>query len=415
MDAEDGLPQVTPPATGSLVNFIEELKFLAFPSQDFLQHKYLDHRLFTVVVSAFLALLWASLWVWDVVTDPVGAENTLGLRLLYLCALFLSVTLFFIRRTSVWLAIFFVVGMLAAEANFVLILNYLDAGMVYGIAGFMYCMFIAVLTLQCFSLRVNVIYVLSATLLPHVAGLLQIAHDFQHDHYAVLIWPAAMLVVVAQIVQSHHYLLRYRLEKELEKSSITDHLSGAKNRRYFMPLLEREIGKVRRTGQKLSVLMLDIDNFKKINDTYGHQTGDLAICNLSMMCQRVAREIDVVARLGGEEFTVLLSDCDQQQAVQVAERIRTSVAGLTMHSEDNQAFSYTVSIGVAELHHVDRVGRDFLFRADTALYEAKESGRNRVVLAKTIGNPTERYRPSARDGQQSHPAEKKSLGGFITG
>ncbi|SEQ09411.1 diguanylate cyclase (GGDEF) domain-containing protein [Amphritea atlantica] len=357
------------------------LRFLLFPNRDFLQKKYEDHRRFTIIVSAFLSVLWAALWGWDWVTDPVGADNTRVLRLLFLAALAYSLTLYFIRKSSAWLAIITVVGMLAAEANFILILNHLDNGIVYGLGGFMYCMFIAVLVFQCFSLITNIIYTLSATLLPHLAGELAIADNFQHFQYAALIWPAALLAIVAQIVQSHHYLLRYQLERQLEALSTTDTLTGARNRRYFIPLLAREVRRAKRTGQKLSLLMLDIDMFKRVNDTYGHLTGDRVIHNVSVVSHQFARDIDVVARLGGEEFAILLTACDQNQAVQVAERIRSEIKGITMHSEDDISFNYTVSIGVAELDESDQNERCFLGRADSALYKAKESGRNRVVLA----------------------------------
>ncbi|WP_428034509.1 GGDEF domain-containing protein, partial [Amphritea sp.] len=320
-------------------SLITGLGFLFFSSHDYLQKKYEDHRRFTIIVSAFLSVLWAALWGWDWVTDPVGADNTRVLRLLFLVALAYSLTLYFIRKTSAWLAIITVVGMLAAEANFILILNHLDDGIVYGLGGFMYCMFIAVLVFQCFSLTTNIIYTLSATLLPHLAGELAIADNFQHFQYAALIWPAALLAIVAQIVQSHHYLLRYQLERQLEELSTTDVLTGAKNRRYFIPLLAKEIRRAERTGQKLSLLMLDIDMFKRVNDTYGHLTGDRVIHHVAVICQQFARDVDVVARLGGEEFAILLSACDQYQAVQVAERIRSEITAITMHSEDNTSFN----------------------------------------------------------------------------
>jgi diguanylate cyclase (GGDEF)-like protein len=210
-------------------------------------------------------------------------------------------------------------------------------------------------------------------------------HEFHHDHYAALIWPAAVLAILAQTVQSHHYLLRYRLQQELETSAITDPLTGAKNRRYFMPQLEREIGKAQRSQTDLSVLMLDIDMFKNVNDSYGHPTGDLVIINLSTVCNSIAREVDVVARFGGEEFAILLADCNEEQANQVAERIRNDIAKQKIVSEGGEEFSYTVSIGVACLQEVDVAGSALISRVDKALYVAKQSGRNCVVRAGLTG------------------------------
>ncbi|MEW8338311.1 MAG: GGDEF domain-containing protein [Candidatus Thiodiazotropha taylori] len=362
-------------------SLISELKFLLFPSPDFLQSKYLDHRTFTIIITAVLSLLWASLWWWDYVTDPIGAENTIGLRLLYLSALPLSVALLFIKRTSGGLAVIFVTGMLAAEMNFILILNFLDSGEVFGRAGVMYCMVIAVLTLQSFSLRVNVAYTILACLLPHLSSLLNIMQEFHHDHYAALIWPAAALAILAQTVQSHHYLLRYRLQQKLQASAITDPLTGAKNRRYFMPMLDREIAKANRQPGRLSVLMLDIDHFKQVNDNYGHPTGDRVICNLSTVCHQFARNMDVVPRFGGEECAILLTECNAIQAAQVAERIRAEIADQTLVSEDGIAFSYKVSIGVAEFQKSDANSMALISRVDRALYAAKQGGRNCVVVA----------------------------------
>jgi diguanylate cyclase (GGDEF)-like protein len=210
---------------------------------------------------------------------------------------------------------------------------------------------------------------------------LNILHEFHHDHYAALIWPAAVLAILAQTVQSHHYLLRYRLEQKLEAYATTDPLSGAKNRRYFLPLLEHEINRARRSIHRLSLLMLDIDHFKNVNDSFGHPTGDLVIRNLSSVCQQVARNIDIVARYGGEEFAILLTGCDLKQAAHVAERIRAKTADQAMVSENGKPFSYTVSIGVAELLNNDSDTDTLISRVDKALYEAKQHGRNCVFLA----------------------------------
>jgi len=174
--------------------------------------------------------------------------------------------------------------------------------------------------------------------------------------------------------------LRYHLEQTLEESSVTDPLTSAKNRRGFTPLLEQEIRISKRSGQALAVLMLDIDHFKVVNDTYGHPTGDLVIVNLSESCFSIARNIDVVARLGGEEFAVMLNGCNQEQAVEVAERIRQRIEAQTITSLDGQNFNYTVSIGVAELNSTITNQKQLLSLADKALYQAKETGRNKVMV-----------------------------------
>ncbi|MBS1158138.1 MAG: hypothetical protein H6R15_557 [Proteobacteria bacterium] len=362
-------------------SFFQRLYFLFCPSPDFADQKFRDHRQLTIIVSAILALLWPALWGWDVVTDPLGAANTITLRLLFLLTFGLTLGFVFGERCRRSLAFAGLLGGLAMEANFVEILNRLEGGMVYGLAGFMYCMFLAVLVFQCFSLALNIGYTVLAAALPHALSWLGLAHDFPHLQYAVLIWPAAALAILTQVALAYHYLLRYQLQRQLELLSNTDPLSGASNRRFFMPQLGREMVRARRMKQKLALLMLDIDHFKRVNDSYGHPTGDLVICRVTDVCRQVSRQIDVVARLGGEEFAVLLPGSDLSQAVGVAERIRKLIEVGEVQSLDHGSFRFTVSIGVAELGPGDAVEIDLLARADAALYRAKESGRNRVLPA----------------------------------
>lgn len=366
---------------GWLVNFFRQFHFLLFPGPDFVEQKFQDHRQLTIIVTVFLAILWPALWVWDFVTDPVGAANTIVLRLLFLLTFTLTLAFVYSKKGSPWLVAYSLLGGLAAEANFVEILNRLDGGMVPGLAGFMYCMFVAVLAFQCFSLALGLFYTVLAAALPHVMALFGLAHAFPHLQYAILIWPAAILTALAQAALAHHYLLRYELQRQLEQLSNTDPLTGARNRRFFMPLIEREVIRARRMRQKLAVLMLDIDHFKRVNDSYGHPTGDLVICQVTDTCRQVSREIDVVARLGGEEFAVLLPGSDLTQAAGVAERIRRLIEADSVQSLEDGVFGFTISIGVAELYPGDETGLDLLGRADAALYEAKESGRNKVVRA----------------------------------
>lgn len=132
-------------------------------------------------------------------------------------------------------------------------------------------------------------------------------------------------------------------------------------------------------SQKLALLMFDIDLFKRVNDTYGHPTGALVICRLTDICRQVLREIDVVARLGGEEFAVFLPGSDLQQAKGVAERIRSLIEVTSVQSPDAGTFHFTVSIGVAELSPDDATELGWLGRTDAALYAAKEGGRNKVM------------------------------------
>ena len=162
-------------------------------------------------------------------------------------------------------------------------------------------------------------------------------------------------------------------EAELRNLAVTDTLTGVWNRRHGTELLAADLS-ARRPGQALSLLMLDIDHFKTINDTFGHQAGDHVLIEIASRLRRSLRGSDMVARWGGEEFVVLLRDCALPDALRLAEDIRAAIAELPFGAMG----SLTVSVGVAEA----RAGEDlttWLERADQALYRAKRAGRNEVA------------------------------------
>jgi diguanylate cyclase (GGDEF)-like protein len=157
-----------------------------------------------------------------------------------------------------------------------------------------------------------------------------------------------------------------------------DHLTGARSRRAFFDLAARELARALRAGSPLSLLLFDVDHFKRINDTHGHAAGDRVLADIVQRAGAVVRNIDVVARLGGEEFAVLLPDTGADTALLVAERLREA---LDRSAEDSGfAGGYTVSIGVAALLGGETIAA-MLSRADIALYAAKASGRNAVIAA----------------------------------
>ncbi|WP_461211287.1 sensor domain-containing diguanylate cyclase [Desulfocurvus sp. DL9XJH121] len=169
---------------------------------------------------------------------------------------------------------------------------------------------------------------------------------------------------------------RMRLENRLKEQATRDHLTGAGNRRLFMQRAGEEIERSVRYGTPLSLLMLDIDHFKAINDTYGHDAGDEVLKALVAETRKQLRTSDVFCRLGGEEFAALLINADAEAAETLAERIRQSPSRLTVTS-GRAAIAFTVSIGATTSASGDDVA-SMLKRADTALYEAKRNGRNQV-------------------------------------
>lgn len=358
--------------------FGHELRRLLSTDSDFVRKRFLDHRNFTVLMLAIYGIAGPCLWIWDYVTDPIGAQNTILLRMLYLSCFAMGAA-FVLYSNILVLSLASYLWILICEADFVLIANRLDGGMTYGIGGFMFFMLASIVFSQCFPLYLNIIMAFSLALLPHLLGIAGIARDFQHANYAVLIWPATFVVLFMQFFITQNYLRRYDLERQLELAANTDPMTGARNRRYFMNLFSQEMTRVRRTGQCLSLLMLDIDHFKKVNDTFGHPTGDEVIRKVADICRVGSREIDVVARLGGEEFAVLLPGTDEQGAIAVAERIRTLIADTAVPTPDNSSLHFTVSLGVAKLAFEEWDEEILMARADAALYQAKMAGRNRVV------------------------------------
>jgi diguanylate cyclase (GGDEF)-like protein/PAS domain S-box-containing protein len=169
-----------------------------------------------------------------------------------------------------------------------------------------------------------------------------------------------------------------RLEDELRRMASTDVLTGINNRRYFLEMCEREIHRAQRYDHDLSLIMLDIDHFKQINDTYGHSIGDEAIRDMTRICQDNMRTTDIIGRLGGEEFALLLPETDTIGAWQIAQRIRTHAESHTFNTGGTEVGRFTVSLGITGIDKDDETPDDLLKRADIALYDAKKSGRNRV-------------------------------------
>ncbi len=164
----------------------------------------------------------------------------------------------------------------------------------------------------------------------------------------------------------------------LNQMAMTDQLTGLANRHALFERLDEEYERQKRNGQPLSVAMIDVDHFKSVNDTYGHATGDTVLQQVARHVQSGVRRYDVATRFGGEEFLLLLPDCDLCKTQQTAERIRRTIEDHVYISSGSGKRGITVSIGVATLRP-DEDKESLIHRADTALYRAKADGRNRVV------------------------------------
>jgi diguanylate cyclase (GGDEF)-like protein len=162
---------------------------------------------------------------------------------------------------------------------------------------------------------------------------------------------------------------------QLWDMAVTDSLTGLFVRRYFMVKLQEEIHRADRYGKPLSVVMADLDRFKKINDTYGHDAGDRALKTISQFFQKNIRDVDAIGRYGGEEFVMLIPDADKEAAFCLAERLRKELAKVKL--EDLPPI--TISLGIATYPSDGTDIEELIKKADAAMYEAKQKGRNKAV------------------------------------
>ncbi len=182
------------------------------------------------------------------------------------------------------------------------------------------------------------------------------------------------IVIISDITK------RKILESKLEEMAATDPLTGIMNRRSFLEAFEQELNRNTRYKRQLALLLIDIDHFKNINDSFGHDIGDEVLTGLVVLVQNKLRTSDVFGRWGGEEFIVMLPETDPDQATLVANRLLTYLAATPVHTSCGKQISFTVSIGMTVVSNFATPRLDIIKTADKALYLAKSGGRNKVVL-----------------------------------
>jgi diguanylate cyclase (GGDEF)-like protein len=175
-----------------------------------------------------------------------------------------------------------------------------------------------------------------------------------------------------------------RAHEQLRVQSNIDHLTGIFNRRYFMDRLREEIDRATRYGTSFAVAFIDIDNFKRINDEHGHLSGDEILKQLTQVCAKQVRDIDTLARIGGEEFALLLPQTAPDEAEHLVERLRACVAA-TRAKVGDAWLDVTVSIGLTSANRNTLDVNGILRHADEALYAAKRQGKNRLVARAAVG------------------------------
>ncbi len=204
------------------------------------------------------------------------------------------------------------------------------------------------------------------------------------ERYEVLLAGAGLILLgvgVFAVRALRDLLARLRfVQTELERTSNTDDLTGLANRREALTALGRQMAAERRHGRPLSLAILDIDHFKQVNDTFGHPAGDEVLRRVAHLAIEIMREQDLVGRLGGEEFVIILPDTDARAAMIACDRLRREIAASALRLEDGRTLSITLSVGIAQMEP-GHVQQTLIARADDALYRAKAAGRDRVLLA----------------------------------
>jgi diguanylate cyclase (GGDEF)-like protein len=200
-------------------------------------------------------------------------------------------------------------------------------------------------------------------------SLVDASHDFTIN----------LLVLLARRLRSNNSTVstNIRLQREYKRNAMVDALTGLQNRRWLDDALPRFIARFARGSQRLSVLMIDVDHFKRFNDTYGHPAGDSVLVVVGRTLRASLRPTDHVARFGGEEFTVILPDTDEVGARTAGERVRVAVSEARAEAEGKPLPTVTVSIGGAAMRPGD-TAENLIAKADAALYRSKQDGRDRV-------------------------------------
>jgi diguanylate cyclase (GGDEF)-like protein len=344
--------------------------------------RFAEYRPFAMAVGIAGVALTLGLWLRDYTDDPLGARTTLPLRAvmasgvaLYVLALWLPV------RRGLQIASGYV-AVLVIEFSVLAIWSRLASGYLGGFPGYMYLYLVTPLVLLPFSFRLSVWVLVLVGVVPNLQVALGMAPGFPSGAFNALVWPACGVAVFAQRQFDLLFRRVFAAQRELAELARRDPLTGLANRRDFVERAEALCASARRYGRAVSVLMVDIDNFKAVNDGFGHAAGDDVLRFLAALLALETRAADVCARIGGEEFAFVLDETGPEAARQAAERIRAIVQAAEVPTEHAaRTLRVTVSIGIACATR-DAALDALLREADAALYQAKKAGRNCIRAAR---------------------------------
>ena len=364
---------------------------------DYLAAKRNDFRLFIRAALVITAAFLCTTIIWDHAIDPVHARDTIGLRLIESLAVFAWLAVSWNNIHARLAKIAAVCVPLLVSLTFIMVLSRLDNGAQYGIGGYLYFFIFMPFLLVGQSIRFALAVMTAICVFPLVLAWFALA-TLPWDIYNAYVWMGFVPVVGIQLLCEYLYWRVFVYRGRVERLAVTDALTGLANRRRFFIESERILEGHRRSQRRASLLFIDIDHFKQVNDTYGHIVGDAALCHVVDAIEPHVRKSDLIARYGGEEFVVLLPETSHRAALVAAERMRCAVADKPFEGlpEAPHTLALTVSIGVASYRPGARQTPDIdvlIQNADAALYEAKQAGRDRVH---GIPDFAER-RPSAAD------------------
>ena len=356
-------------------------------SSDYLNKKFNDHRLYTAAILLILIPLGLAEGIFDYKSHPEIKSELFQLRLYFL--LLVIPAWIILKSSCLKLATATILITLVFSAYLgIKIIENTGEDLVTTVSNVALYPFFIFFVLIGFSIYIQIFFLtvaFSFVVLSENHGVLD---ELIQNVYFQISVQSSVSALFIMLVFSWSYYHRYNLQLALEKSSQTDPLTGVANRRYFDSKLKSEASRSARSSSDCALILLDIDHFKRINDTFGHPTGDRVICALADLCVNQSREIDLVARLGGEEFAVILPDTNITDAKNLAERIRKHVEDISVTGDAGEIVKWTISLGVSSLpesrssrYTTEIVMEMFIKKADNALYEAKRKGRNQTVLS----------------------------------
>jgi diguanylate cyclase len=213
-------------------------------------------------------------------------------------------------------------------------------------------------------------------------GVYLVTRNLQNQMTIIIIYLSATIIIsMVMFYLTEYVAIINRKYDVLKDEAEKDFLTGLNNPRQFYKSLNQYVEICCDGSRHVSLLYIDIDHFKMINDTYGHDNGDTVLKEMGIIFKQAARNKDIVSRKGGEEFAVLLIDCNEDQAVMAAERIRWAVENHEFKLSDHSTVKVTISIGISSIPEKTTSVNELIELADKALYSAKQSGRNRVMIA----------------------------------